>query len=66
MKVFHKMLENFPDDESEKPYLCWDEKEFSISFLNEQWHKLSHTSGEKNFYYEFDVLLDWYGFFSGS
>ena len=65
-KIFHQMMDKFPDDESENPYLCWDENEFSISFLNEQWHKLSHTSGEENFYYEFDELLDWYGFFSGS
>lgn len=67
LKVFHQMLDKWPDDEeAESPELVWDEKEFSINFLNEQWHKLSHVRGEPNFWEPFDELLDWYGFFSGS
>lgn len=42
------------------------EDQWSVSFLNDQWHKLSFNSHSENFNYAFEELLDWYGFFSGS
>lgn len=42
------------------------EDQWSVSFLNEQWHKLSLNPKSECFNYAFEELLDWYGFFSGS
>ena len=42
------------------------EEEWSVSFLNEQWHKLSFDPKDENFNYAFEEILDWHGFFSGS
>lgn len=67
LKAFHHMLDKWSDDEkTNTSWLVWDEKEFNIKFLNEQWHKLSHIRGEENFWESFDKLLDWYGLFNGS
>ena len=50
----------------ESTALIWDENEWSIPFLNEIWHKVSHFPSDENFYYSFDELIDWHGCFSGS
>ncbi len=42
------------------------ENQWSISLLNEQWHKLSFNPYSEGFNYAFEELLDWHGFFSGS
>lgn len=42
------------------------ENQWSLSFLNEQWHKLSFDPKSTDFKYDFEELLDWYGFLSGS
>ena len=42
------------------------ENQWSVSFLNEQWHKLSFNTESEGFNYAFEELLDWYGFLSGS
>ena len=42
------------------------ENQWSVSFLNEQWHKLSFNPESEGFNYAFEELLDWYGFLSGS
>lgn len=74
----HNMLDKWPDEQKEdfedeeefeeykKSALIWDESEWSIEFLNKEWHKLSHWPGDKNTEYGFDELLDWHGFYSGS
>ena len=40
--------------------------EWSIDFLNKAWRSLSLQKGEAAFNYEFEELLDWHGYFSGS
>jgi hypothetical protein len=50
----------------ERTALVWDENEWGVDKLNEVWHTLTHFSGDKNFIYGFDELLDWHGCFSGS
>lgn len=68
-KVFHQMLDKFPDENDEhdgEKTLCWNEDEFCVDFLNEKWHTLGHSQNEENFCIAFDELLDWNGFFSGS
>ena len=57
-KIFHNIFD--------KDGYEWREEDFSVDFLNRQFHKFGHSSDEKDFHYEFDELLDWYGFFSGS
>ena len=42
------------------------ENDWSISFLNEQWHKLELNPMSVEFNYNFEELLDWYGLLSGS
>ena len=64
-KVFHQMLDKWPDAENNNPSEVWNEDEFNVHFLNTQWHKYNH-SNEDNVRYDFDELLDWHGFFSGS
>lgn len=74
---FHIMFDKWPEERSEfdsqedyeqyqASVLAWDENEWSIDKLNEVWHSVSHYPSDKNFYYGFDELLDWNGFFSGS
>ena len=40
--------------------------EWSIDFLNKTWRSLSLQKNEAAFNYEFEELLDWHGYFSGS
>jgi len=40
--------------------------EWSIDFLNKFWRSLSLQKDEAAFNYEFEELLDWHGYFSGS
>jgi len=40
--------------------------EWSIDFLNKAWRSLSLQKDEAAFNYEFEELLDWHGYFSGS
>lgn len=61
----HKILDKWPEEDDGKG-LVWDEKEFSIKFLNEFFHKCSHIPGDENYYSNIDELLDWHGYFSGS
>lgn len=61
MKEYHEYMSKI--DASK---VVWDESEFSIDFLNKVWHSVSHVPGDDNFYYGFDELFDWHGFFSGS
>lgn len=69
-KVLHKMLDKWPyeenDEDEDNKNLIWNEEEYNVDFLNQQWHKVTHSVEEGNFWYEFDELLDWYGFFSPS
>lgn len=44
----------------------WTETDFSVDFINRQFHSFSHSPEDDYFFYEFDELLDWYGFFSPS
>lgn len=60
----HIAFDEWPDED--KKGKAWDESEFSIKLLNEYFHKLSHTPGDKNFNYAFDETLDWNGYYSGS
>lgn len=64
-ECLHHALDKWPEEDDGKP-LRWDESEFSIKFLNDYWHTLEHWPGTKNSNYEFDELLDWHGYFSGS
>ena len=43
-----------------------NDSQWSIQFLNDEWHKLSLTPQDHSFNYAFEELLDWYGFFSPS
>ncbi|EID84021.1 Calcineurin-like phosphoesterase [Treponema sp. JC4] len=42
------------------------ENQWSLSFLNKEWHRLSFDPHSEGFNYAFEELLDWYGFFSSS
>ena len=44
----------------------WTETDFSVDFINRQFHSFSHSPEDDYFFYEFDELFDWYGFFSPS
>lgn len=59
----HSVLDKYQDDGTT---VFWDESQFSVSFLNDYFHKLEHWPGSPNFDYGFDELLDWYGFHDGS
>lgn len=63
---FHIVFDEWPDDETGNPGKVWDEKEFSIKFLNDYFHSRTHIYGDDTFDEQFDELLDWHGFFSGS
>lgn len=66
-QVLHQILDKWPEEnDSENKSLIWDEKEYCIDLLNQQWHTVTHSVEEENFWYGFDELLDWYGFFSPS
>ncbi len=61
----HNCLDKWPEEDNGKG-LVWDESEFSIQFLNDFFHKLTHWPGDPNFKIGIDELLDWHGYFSGS
>jgi len=44
----------------------WTENDFCVDFINRQFHSFSHSPEDDYFFYEFDELLDWYGFLSPS
>ena len=44
----------------------WIEDGYCVDFLNKHFHSFNHSAEEEYFIYEFDELLDWYGFFSPS
>ena len=62
IQFFHQILDQWPDEGGKK----WDEREYSLSFLNDFWHRVSHQYGDDNCYQAFDELLDWRGVFSGT
>lgn len=62
----HMIFDEYPDDDTGNPGKVWNEEEFSIELLNGIVHELTHTYGDDTFDEEFDELLDWHGFFSGS
>lgn len=61
----HTYLDKWPEEDDGNG-LVWNESEFSIQFLNDYFHKLSHFPGDKDFQIGIDELLDWHGYFSGS
>lgn len=63
---FHMVFDEWPDDETGNPGKVWNENEFSIKFLNDYFHGRTHIYGDDTFDEQFDELLDWHGFFSGS
>lgn len=62
IRFFHQLLDQWPEEGGKR----WDEREYSLKFLNDFWHKVSHQYGDDNCYQAFDELLDWRGVFSGS
>lgn len=64
-KQLHVCLDKLPEEDNGKGEV-WDESEFSIKFLNDFFHSLSHILGGPNFKIGIDELLDWHGYFSGS
>lgn len=79
--VMHQMYDVWPDVpdhfDSEEEFLksqkeCeengkpWDESTLSVELLNKAWHETSRILSDDNSYYEFEELLDWYGYYNGS
>lgn len=61
----HVYLDKWPEEDDGK-VIAWDESEYSIQFMNDFFHKLTHWPGDPNFKIGIDELLDWHGYFSGS
>lgn len=59
---FHQLLDQWYEEGGKR----WDEREYSLKFLNDFWHRVSHQYGDDNYYQAFDELLDWRGVFSGT
>ncbi len=52
LKIFGHEEKDFPDSMT------------FVDFMNEKWHELSFWPGDVHFNYDFEELLDWYGFYS--
>lgn len=65
IKEFHNMFDKWPE-EDDGTGLRWDERNWSLKFLDDTFRSLSHFSGDPNSYPAFDELLDWHGTFSSS
>lgn len=65
IKEFHNMFDKWPE-EDDGTGLRWDERNWSLKFLDDTFRSLSHFRGDPDSYPTFDELLDWHGAFSGS
>ena len=64
-KFFHTLFAERVGDGGKNSSFVWNEEEFSIGFLNHQWHKVDFSDKEDELGCSFDELLDWHGLFSG-
>lgn len=65
IQELHNMFDKWPE-EDDGTGLRWDERSWSLKFLDDTFRSLSHFSGDPDSYPAFDELLDWHGVFSSS
>lgn len=65
LKELHNMLDKWPE-EDDGTGTRWDEKNWSLKFLDDTFRNMSHFSGDPDSNPSFDALFDWHGMFSGS
>lgn len=65
IQELHNMFDKWPE-EDDGTGLRWDERNWSLKFLDDTFRSLSHFGGDPDSYPAFDELLDWHGVFSSS